>query len=302
MSYHILKDEEGIRKTLSTQMISPEQAQALHPFKLSILQLLAKKPSYVSEIARTFKVKEQLVYYHLKDIFSLLEVVEERKIRGTVARKFKTNAQALTIPFSSAYHRFDMVAKYHPFFNPFVENGEFSGLIIVGSPDPHGPFKARSRDGHYAVDLALYLGSLASIPRQFTVNLDVDIKLRETSSNLIVVGGPVTNLISSMLQQELPVSFVSDEHWALSGKKGKYRDDNIGIIARVPHPYAPNATVLVIAGIRFSGTKAAVIGITRKTSLVLSRFTGQKKFYAIVQGFDLDGDGKIDSIELLESG
>jgi len=32
----------------------------------------------------------------------------------------------------------------------------------------------------------------------------------------------------------------------------------------------------------------------------LASYTGQKEFYAVVQGFDLDGDGKIDSVEVLE--
>ena len=302
MSYHLLKEEEGIRKVLETQVISSEQAQSLHPLKLRILKMLSATPSYVSEIAHAFGIKEQLVYYHLKDIMPLLEVVEERKVRGTVARKFKTKAQAVTILFSSTYQQFESVAQHPSFFNPFIKGGIFSGIVVVGSPDPHGPFKARSRDGHYAIDLALYLGSLGKLPDHFTVSLDVDLKLQDAKSNLVVVGGPVTNLISGMLQESLPVRFVSDEHWALIGKAKVYHDDNVGLIARLPHPYNPDATVLVLAGIRFSGTKAAVIGLTRKASLVLNHFTGQKKFYAIVQGFDLDGDGKIDSIELLESG
>jgi hypothetical protein len=58
--------------------------------------------------------------------------------------------------------------------------------------------------------------------------------------------------------------------------------------------------LLVIAGIRNIGTKAAVIALTRHTDDVLRGFSKNKDFGCIVQGFDLDGDGKVDSVEVLE--
>jgi hypothetical protein len=42
------------------------------------------------------------------------------------------------------------------------------------------------------------------------------------------------------------------------------------------------------------------MAFTHNTKQIVSRFSGQKEFYSVVQGFDLSGDGKIDSIEVLE--
>jgi hypothetical protein len=149
-------------------------------------------------------------------------------------------------------------------------------------------------------DLGVFLGSYCSLSETFSVSLDVDIDLRRTQSNLIVVGGPVTNLIMAEVNRSMAISFKEEKQWAIKGTKKSYHEDSNGLIARFPNPYNSKYYVLVVAGIRFSGTKAAVIGLTRMTKLVLSRFTAQKEFYAIIQGFDLDGDGKIDSVELLE--
>ena len=46
------------------------------------------------------------------------------------------------------------------FFKEFIDNGIFDGKIVVGSPQPHGPFKTSARDGHYAAHLALFLGAI----------------------------------------------------------------------------------------------------------------------------------------------
>ncbi len=72
------------------------------------------------------------------------------------------------------------------------------------------------------------------------------------------------------------------------------------MVARIKNPYKPSLFLLIFAGIRVTGTKAAVIAFTRQTRLVLRRYSGQDDFCAIVQGYDLDGDGKIDNNELLE--
>lgn len=143
------------------------------------------------------------------------------------------------------------------------------------------------------------MGHYASVPQDFSAKLDVDIDMK-ISGNLIIVGGPVTNLLCAKLNDFLPAKFSDEKPWGIITKKDTYTDENIGLIAKIPNPYNPEYKILVIAGIRFTGTKAAVMALTRHTKQVLSRFSGQKEFYAIVQGFDLDGDGKIDSIELLE--
>ena len=75
------------------------------------------------------------------------------------------------------------------------------------------------------------------------------------------------------------------------------------MIAKIKNQYNTNKNILVVAGVRSVGTKAAVLAMTKywndivdkKGSLFSESFWG-----IIVQGFDMDGDGKIDNVELLE--
>jgi hypothetical protein len=83
------------------------------------------------------------------------------------------------------------------FFGEFITNNVFEGKIVVGSPSAHGRFKTSARDGHYAAHLALFLGQFSRMPTEFAVKLDVDVKVeKEEKNNLILVGGPGTNLLT----------------------------------------------------------------------------------------------------------
>jgi hypothetical protein len=57
--------------------------------------------------------------------------------------------------------------------------------------------------------------------------------------------------------------------------------------------------VIVLAGNKAVGTKACVLALTKFGDKTLKKFVSDK-FAAVIQGFDLDGDGKVDSIEVLE--
>jgi hypothetical protein len=48
------------------------------------------------------------------------------------------------------------------------------------------------------------------------------------------------------------------------------------------------------------GTKACVLALTKFWKEALRNFTATDDFAAVIQGFDLDGDGKVDAIEALE--
>ena len=178
-----------------------------------------------------------------------------------------------------------------------MKNGKLNASIIVGSPDPHGPHKARARDGHYAIDLAIYLGKHCQSSRNFSTKLDVDI---DWNDNLIIIGGPVTNLATAKINTHLPIKFNQDKSWGFVSNIGIYTEETIGMICKIKNPFAEGKYILVLAGLRFIGTKAAIIGFTKFTKLVLNKFSSQEEFTSIVQGFDLDGDGKIDSVELIE--
>ena len=194
------------------------------------------------------------------------------------------------------------------FLSPFIKDGNFDGKIVVGSPDPHGPFKAKARDGHYAAVLTFFLGQFMSLPEDFVIKLDVDVKAeKDEKNNLILVGGPGTNLITQEVNESLPIRFnmMPSEHGFLLGglvsekTRKVYTADSIGIIARIPNPWNNENTVIVLAGNKAVGTKACVLALTKFWNKSLKKFDAEK-FAVVLQGFDLDGDGKVDSIEVLE--
>lgn len=274
--------------------------------RLRILRLLSKEPMYPAQVARSLKMHEQKVYYHINKLLEAdaVTVTEKKEIRGTTAKKLIPRAKNFI--FSLGFEKRplkDLLGEardqsLESFLFPFIRKDVLNTRIVVGSPDPHGPFKARARDGHYAIDLALFLGNLCSLPKDFSTQLDVDTNLK-SESNLILVGGPVTNLAVSRLNKHLPARFLEEKGWGIRAREF-YTDDNIGMVARIENPFNSRSKVIVVAGIRYSGTKTAVLGLTRFSRLVLSRWGGQKSFCCLLQGYDLDGDGKVDSVELLE--
>ena len=57
---------------------------------------------------------------------------------------------------------------------------------------------------------------------------------------------------------------------------------------------------MILAGIRFNGTKSAVLALTRFPDKILEKYSGEENWSCVVKGIDFDGDGKIDSVEVLE--
>jgi DNA-binding transcriptional ArsR family regulator len=307
MKSYIVKEKDNSLYYSDAMIVENTDSLKLidHPIRLRILNLLAKKPMYPAELAKELKMHEQKVYYHIKQMANsgLLDIVGKEEIRGTVAKKLSPKVLNFAFTLSKDWKEIHSLLETKDkeileFLKPFVIEGQLNATIVVGSPDPHGPYKARARDGHYAIDLALFLGSFCH-SQEFATKLDVDIDLKQ-SKNTILVGGPVTNLVVSKVNDFLPAKFSDKKPWGIISKLKTYTEESTGMICRIPNPYNPEYFIIVIAGIRFLGTKAAVMAFTKNSKQVLYRYTGQKEFYSIVQGFDMDGDGKIDSVELLE--
>ena len=283
-----------------------------------ILRLLAEKEMYPMEIARRLQVHEQKIYYHIKRLTmaKAIEVVREEKKKGATAKYYKASFPAFGVELPFGYRSIKRVSvpipdeKIKRFLKPFLrEDGSFDGKIVVGSPDPHGPFKARARDGHYASYLALFLGQFVDLPEEFAVKLDVDVKAeKEEENNMLLVGGPGTNLITQEVNEFLPIRFnmMPSEHGFLLGglvseKTGNtYTADTVGVISRIVNPWNEEKRVIVLAGNKAVGTKGCVLALTRFYKETLRKFSDEERFATVIQGFDLDGDGKVDSIEVLE--
>ncbi len=280
-----------------------------------ILTMLSKKEMYPLEIARQLGMHEQKVYYHIRKLVKagVIVVQREENKKGAIAKYYKTVSQAFGIEFPGSYQPIPNVCTLsidetiQKFFREFIDNGVFDGKIVVGSPQPHGPFKTSARDGHYAAHLALFMGQFVNMPKEFAVKLDVDVKVeKEEKNNLILVGGPGTNLLTQEINEYLPVKFImqsSEEGFLLGGlsskKTGKtFTSDGAGVIAKIINPWDNSKRIIVIAGNKAVGTKACVLALTNFWKKTLQSFDDKDTFAVVIQGFDLDGDGKVDSIEV----
>lgn len=278
-----------------------------------ILFALAEKPSYPAELAKKLKIHEQLVYYHIRRMEreKIVEVKSKSERGGALAKYYSPteSAFAIELPFGEESLAEIPFRKENPklkqFLFPFINAGAFNATIVVGAPDPHGLHQVRARDGHYGIDLALLFGQYSSIPGEFVTKLDVDVRAENKyNQNLILVGGILTNVITAEVNKYLPVRFDTENfpfRKIVSQNSGKsYIEDTCGIIAKITSPFDKEKSIIVIAGIRFAGTKAAVLGLTRHYETILEKYSGEDNWGCVVQGLDIDGDGKIDSVRVLE--
>ncbi|MDG6928835.1 MAG: S-layer protein [Nitrososphaerota archaeon] len=275
---------------------------------LGILGLAASSPVYAREVAKKLGVREQAVYYHMRRLTSLglLRVESTRQVRGAVAKRVVSASAGVALLFDRrAAERVEPVGpapELALFLREFVKGGVFDGYVVVGSPEPHGSFRASARDGHYAIQLALGLGALARPGDDFAVKLDTDVKAESAQGdNLILVGGPATNLLTSDVNSGLPVRFEETNYWAglIDGEGRRYGGATDALVAKMDNPANPGKKVVVLAGTRYVGTKAAIIALTRHPSEVLGGYEGRDPYACVLRGFDQDGDGKVDSVDVV---
>ena len=320
MEKKILLQEVGNNKEIKEIGIvddSQKLKMMLGTLSWRILTLLSKKEMYPFEIAKHLDIHEQKVYYHIRKLCKAGAIVvsREEKKKGAIARYFKPISSAFGIEFQDGYKPIQNL--YTPgisgmlqdFFKEFLDQGTFDGKIVVGSPQPHGPFKTSARDGHYAAHLALFLGQFVKTPTEFAVKLDVDVKAeKEEKNNLLLVGGPGTNLLTQEINEYLPIKFImqsSEQGFLLGGLLSKntgrvYTSDVSGVIAKIVNPWDKTKCIIILAGNKAVGTKACVIAFTNLWKTTLQKYKGEDTFAVVIQGFDLDGDGKVDSVEVRE--
>lgn len=279
---------------------------------------ISKNESYPAEVAKKLKMQQQEVYYYFNQLKNagLLDISKKEERRGGLAKFYsaKQPSFALIPALKELGKKTDFTSfqvsekELQPdikrFFSPFIEKGELNAKIVVGAPDSHGKFKARARDSHLAVEFACFLGSLAEKIRFPLVFLDTMTRsLKEENSNLIVIGGPITNKASNELNEFLPIKFThSNGNWTiesmLSGKH--FIEDSIGVIEKIKHPFHDDKYVLFLAGKRNAGTKAAILSLMQHTEQIIKPNPFAKKHARVVEGLDLDSDGVIDGVELRE--
>jgi len=273
-----------------------------------ILKLLSSKPMYPIEIARELKVHEQKVYYHIRNLegCGAIRVVKVEERHGATAKYYAVDQPAFVIKFKDleSTQRIFQFKGDSQFLEPFIKDGQLNALIIVGSPDPHGPEKARSRDGYYGMDLALFLGTFLNYVPKLNVKLDTEARDEDIrSNNLILIGGPVVNKITQEVNSKLPVRFSKEDQWAIKStiSGNVYPTDEAGLIVKTKNPFNSDKSILVVAGKRHSGTRAAIIAFLKHFKEITAGNVYNKNIMAkVVEGVDLDSDGIVDDVEVRE--
>ncbi len=305
---HIIKNDEKGMFALPVSEIKKEFLSRIgSPLSLRIIEVLKDKELYPKQIAGVLNEHEQKIYYHIKNLekAGIIRITKTEAIKGSVARYYKLSNPAFFFRFSD-FHLSPKLLKQKEcsdFLNPFIEDGELNALIITGSPDPHGPDKARSRDGYYGIDLGLFLGTFLTTVSRLNVKLDTEVRDNDLRQNLILIGGPIVNKITEKINPSLPIRFDKANRWNVWSNLSKnyYPEDEIGIIVKEKNPFNTSKSVLLIAGKRYSGTKAAMIGIIKHFREISDGNIHNNRIKArIVEGLDMDSDGEIDSVEFRE--
>lgn len=302
---HIIKKEKGEQSFLQTKVIAPEDMVAIgSPIAIGIVKAVAERPMSVSELSKHLKCHEQTIYYH---IGKLKKTGFIKPYEDSSSSKKQTLYKATASSFSFAFEDFKKgevpSINESSFFSPFIKNGRLNAKIIVGSPDPHGPENARSRDSYYGIDFALFLGTFLNyVPHSYAL-LDTEVRSEDLKQNLIIIGGPIVNKITDQINSYFNIRFVHDKAWSIystiSGKK--YFDDETGLIVKQKNPFSSNHYILLIAGKRYVGTKSAIVAFLKKFSEIKKGNIYDRDYSGkVVMGLDLDSDGNIDDVEILE--
>jgi len=310
----VIDQKNGKTLSLATRVLEPKQLKvALSPLAWKILKVLAEKPSYPKEIGTMLKMNEQKIYYHVRNLekAGLIEKLKEEKKHGALAKFYTLTDYSFTIllkPLEESQKIFHIKKEYKNFLDPFVSDGRLNALIIMGSPEPHGLAKARAKDGLFATDLGLFLGTFLNYKPELFTKLDTEVKDEDLKNNLILIGGPGVNFITARINSKLPIKFekIKDQenfysgfHSNVSGKN--YYEEGYGIIVKAKNPFDKAKDILVIAGRRMAGTRAAILAFLQKFDDICKGNSYDSKIFArIVEGIDKDNDGVIDSVEFLE--
>lgn len=303
----VIVERDGKEFSLDAKILLPGSARkAMSHQAWKIIEELAKGPAYPKQIAARLRLDEQNAYYHIKNLrkAGVIRLNKEENRNGVIAKYYELESPAFALcarePDESERLIKSPYDKKSAFLEPFIENGKMNSIMIIGSPDAHGPMKARGKDSVYAAGIGIFLGGFIKKAGSSFIKLDTETGKEDMKSNLIVLGGPGVNRITAMLNNKMPVKFLELQKGQYSDifssvTKKTYPDDGCGIIARLKNPFARGKQVLVIAGRRSAGTRAAVLAIANHPEKALAK-SGAR----VVEGYDSDSDGIIDRVEFLE--
>ncbi len=259
------------------------------------------------DLAKELGVHEQKVYYYVKKLkeAGLIHELKTEQRHGAIAKFYQASENAFVLASENVV--FEKVSIKSPvksnMLNPFIESGRLNATIIVGSPDPHGPWKARASDACCAIDFALFLGTYTSGEKLPNYRLDVEVRENILKGNLVLIGGPTVNMVTRDINKKLPIYIDADHEKNIVSTLSKktYTEDVCGIINIIENPWNRKKRIMVLAGKRFPGTRAAVLAVVNRFEEFMHGNNFDRRVKArVVKGFDMDGDGIIDTAEFLE--
>ncbi|MDI6825771.1 MAG: S-layer protein [Candidatus Aenigmarchaeota archaeon] len=311
MRFLVEETKEGQRAFETILIDNPRLLPVLsNELALKIIRELGKQPACAMDIARRLKVHEQKVYYHMRNLerLGLIKVVSMEERVGAIAKIYSPISSVVSFKLFDGERINDIKTRAAElkFLKPFVQDGKLNSIIVVGSPDPHGKYKAPASDGYCAIDLGMFLGQFIVESKIPYYKLDTQVQKEDFENNLIVIGGPKTNIIADKINKQLPIYFDYSEEfleWNIVSTLSKtvYREAQSGFIARIPSPFSNGKEILVFSGKGFKGTRAAVLAFIKHLKKIMEGNSVKHDIIAkVVQGIDVDSDGIIDEVEFLE--
>ncbi|WEL23451.1 ArsR family transcriptional regulator [Candidatus Nanohalovita haloferacivicina] len=296
--------EDG--KSVNAEEITPEIIRALSDeTRRKIVGEIAEGEAYPSEVAKKLELSKQKAYYHFNKLqdAGIIEKTRSEEKSGGTATYYSLKSKAYYLLLTDPEEGLPVQQTSQgtaDFLSPLIVDGDLKGDIVVGSPDQHGPDQVRARDGHLAGEIGLELGKYCDTDSR-NVSLDTEIFRRESfDENMILVGGVLTNTVTKKFNEHFPAHFSGEEfpYRELSTPNSTYSEASIGVVAKTQHPENPDNAVYLIAGIRNQGTEAAVRAFKNLEDITEDYSGGD--YYKIVRGLDMDGDGEVDSFEVVE--
>ncbi len=289
-------------KAIDTEIVTEKALAALSEERLGILKALAREPKYPAEIAKELHTPAQTIYYHIRLLADagLIRTGAYEERGGAVAKQYSLAADAVSVILRPEWRPFAQArAKPPAFVASFVVGGRLDAKMVLGSPDPHGKYRARGAE-YCAAELAMALGQYASFnPPLYYLDTEAKEKIRH--ENLILVGGPKVNGLVDEVNHALPIFFEEKTFGIRSRPSGKKYEENVGVIEVAENPFNKSKRAVVAAGLNQASTRTAVLALVKEPGKISEGNSFDRKVLAhVVQGFDEDGDGIVDAVEILE--
>ena len=301
----IKKGNNNENYSLQTRELDPRDVGLLkNEIVEKILNSIKEEEKYPKQIAKEIKVHEQNVYYYIKKLHRsrIISLIKSQDINGTTAQFYKLSSPSFFISYDEFKKGSIEKEKISSYFDNFIVDGRLNAIIVVGSPEPHGPSNAVAKDGHYGMSFCLFLGSYLSSLENLTVKLDTQVSEQELKeNNIISIGGTIVNSVSDKLNKHSPIQYKESKvfHSNVSGKI--YDQNNIGVVSKFKNPYNEHKEVILILGIGKKGTKTAVLSFLHHfDQLEKGNSEKQGVFSNVFVGFDYHSTGHITKIDLLE--